>query len=165
MALVGPTGQPLAPSETVHPGPGEIHTHEAEPGDKKDKADAPEPDWLATDEEGNVKIEFPVEVFDDRVVLKRDDRTSLTEGGLYLPDGARDRPMTGTIVSIGEGMLKGDGSRMMMFVHPGDRVVFEQRRQMIPISVNGFWYHILRQTDLLGRARGEVKIKGEKNRR
>ena len=70
--------------------------------------------------------------------------------------------MTGTVISIGAGMLKGDGTRMAMFVQPGDRIVFEQFRAMTPIQVNGFWYHILRQTDLLGRARGEVKIKGDK---
>lgn len=158
-SLLGTDGQPVS----AHPGPGVIKTPEPDAGEKTPDKDAePEPDWLARKDDGTPEVEFPVEVFDDRIVIKRDDRTSLTASGLYIPDGARQKPMTGTVVSIGAGMLKGDGTRMAMFVAPGDKIVFEQNRGMTPISVNGYWYHILRQTDLLGRARGEVKIKGEK---
>jgi len=150
MALVGTDGAPLA---TKTPVAMPVST-EPDP--------STEPDWLKVGEDGKPVTPFPIEVFDDRIVIKRDDRAQMTDGGLFIPAGARERPMTGTVIAIGPGMLKGDGSHMAMYVFPGDRIVFEQFRQMIAVQVNGFWYHILRQTDLLGRATGGVKIRGEK---
>lgn len=111
----------------------------------------PKPDWTRT--------EFPIELFNDRVAIDRDDREQITDGGIVLPPNAQTRSMTGVVVGTGPGLLRGDGTRVPMAVRTGDRVVFEQFRHMIEVKVEGHVYFIVNASDLLGRARGEVKIR------
>lgn len=60
----------------------------------------------------------------DRLVVQREESEDRTEGGIYLPDSAKDKPTRGTVVSIGDGRLLEDGSRGAMQVKVGDRVLF-----------------------------------------
>ena len=60
----------------------------------------------------------------DRIVIKRDEGNEKTEGGIYLPDSAKDKPTRGTIVSVGDGRLLDDGSRSELQVQVGDVVLF-----------------------------------------
>ncbi|MGL4943436.1 MAG: co-chaperone GroES [Thermoguttaceae bacterium] len=60
----------------------------------------------------------------DRVVVRREDASEKTKGGLYLPDNAKDKPARGVVVSVGEGKLLDDGRRSPVQVKEGDRVVF-----------------------------------------
>ena len=43
--------------------------------------------------------------------LQVQEQTSVTAGGLMLPDTARERPMSGQIVRVGPGKRDKDGSR------------------------------------------------------
>lgn len=115
----------------------------------------PEKDWQ--------KHKFPIELFENRIAIKRDDREEMV-GLIHLPPNARERVMTGTVVGVGPGMKKGDGTYVPMLGWPeqiklGDRIVFEQFRQMISVEVEGRSYHITRDTDLIGRIGGFVKVK------
>jgi len=60
----------------------------------------------------------------DRLVVQRQESQERTEGGIYLPDSAKDKPTRGTVVSIGDGKLLDDGSRGAMQVKVGDVVLF-----------------------------------------
>ncbi|QDV22458.1 co-chaperone GroES [Aureliella helgolandensis] len=60
----------------------------------------------------------------DRLVVQREESQERTEGGIYLPDSAKDKPTRGTVVSIGDGKLLDDGSRGAMQVKVGDVVLF-----------------------------------------
>ena len=60
----------------------------------------------------------------DRIVVKRDESEEKTEGGIYLPDSAKDKPTRGTIISVGDGRLLDDGTRGPMQVAVGDQVLF-----------------------------------------
>ncbi|MEZ6137429.1 MAG: co-chaperone GroES [Pirellulaceae bacterium] len=60
----------------------------------------------------------------DRLVVQRDVSGDKTEGGIFLPDSAKDKPTRGTVISIGDGRLLDDGSRGPMQVKAGDRVLF-----------------------------------------
>lgn len=60
----------------------------------------------------------------DRIVVERDDMESLTTGGIYLPDNAKDKPSRGTVISVGDGKLLADGTRSKLQVQIGDRVLF-----------------------------------------
>ena len=60
----------------------------------------------------------------DRLVVQREVSEDKTQGGIYLPDSAKDKPTRGTVVSIGDGRLLDDGTRGAMQVKPGDRVLF-----------------------------------------
>jgi len=60
----------------------------------------------------------------DRVVIRREASEEKTQGGIYLPDSAKDKPARGTVVSTGCGRVLDDGSRSPFQVEEGDRVLF-----------------------------------------
>ena len=61
----------------------------------------------------------------DRVIVKPVAREEKTKGGIYLPDTAsKEKPMEGTVISVGPGRLNDDGERTPVDVQVGDRIVF-----------------------------------------
>lgn len=60
----------------------------------------------------------------DRIVVEREASEEQTAGGIFLPQSAKDKPSRGTVISVGNGRLAKDGSRISLQVKPGDRVIF-----------------------------------------
>jgi chaperonin GroES len=60
----------------------------------------------------------------DKVAVKPLDAEEKTEGGIVLPDTARERPQQGRILSVGDGRLLTNGERAAPQVNEGDRVLF-----------------------------------------
>lgn len=65
-----------------------------------------------------------IEPLGDKIVVKRMDADETTEGGIVLPDSAREKPQQGRVLSVGAGRLMEDGSRAKPQVDEGDRVLF-----------------------------------------
>ncbi len=59
------------------------------------------------------------------VVIKRLPADEQTAGGIVLPEGARQKPRQGRVLSVGDGRLLPDGSRAAHQVKEGDRVLFD----------------------------------------
>lgn len=143
------------PEPTPEPEP-EVET-EAETEDAPAKSEEPvEPDWTET--------EFPIEVFDNKIVIKRADVDEMSDGGIIIPESARRgeyRTMTGTVIATGPGIQRGDGTHVPMRVKVGETVVFEKFRSMTPVVINTFTYHVLAETDLFGKLAegGSVKVR------
>jgi chaperonin GroES len=60
----------------------------------------------------------------DRVVVERDESEGVTSGGIVLPDAAKDKPVRGKVICVGDGRLLDNGQRAAFQVKAGDRVVF-----------------------------------------
>lgn len=60
----------------------------------------------------------------DRIIVRRDAAESKTSGGIYLPDNAKNKPQRGTILAVGPGKQKKDGTRAPMQLKVGDQVLF-----------------------------------------
>jgi chaperonin GroES len=60
----------------------------------------------------------------DRVIVKRIEGQDKTEGGLFIPDVARERPVEGMVVAAGRGRVLDDGRVQPLDVKPGDKVLF-----------------------------------------
>ena len=84
----------------------------------------------------------------DRVVLRREVAKERTAGGIVLPDSAKDKPQRGTIVSIGDGYGKSDGTRVALTVKEGDNVLFSSYAGE-EISLGDDEYLLLRESDIL----------------
>lgn len=69
-------------------------------------------------------ISMRVEPLGDKVVVKRLAADSKTAGGIVLPDSAKERPREGRVLSVGDGVLRSNGTRAPHQVREGDRVVF-----------------------------------------
>jgi chaperonin GroES len=60
----------------------------------------------------------------DRIVVRREAAEEKTAGGILLPDTAKNKPQRGTVLAVGPGALKKDGTRAEMQLKVGDRVLF-----------------------------------------
>lgn len=60
----------------------------------------------------------------ENIVIQRLSAEEKTAGGIVLPEGAREKPQQGRVLSVGDGRLLVDGSRAEPQVSEGDRVIF-----------------------------------------
>lgn len=60
----------------------------------------------------------------DRIIVRREAADEKTAGGIVLPDSAKNKPQRGTIVAVGPGKIKKDGTRGTMQLKAGDKVLF-----------------------------------------
>lgn len=59
-----------------------------------------------------------VELFDDRILIKLDkEQEETTKGGIIIPDAAKEKPRTGTVISVGSDY------DLQKMVKIGDRVI------------------------------------------
>jgi chaperonin GroES len=85
---------------------------------------------------------------EDRVVVKVIEEEQRTQGGIVLPDTAKEKPQEGEVVAVGPGRLLDNGTRVAPSVKVGDRVVFA-KYSGTEVKVDGQEYLILRETDIL----------------
>lgn len=60
----------------------------------------------------------------DKIVVKRWEADETTDGGILLPESAREIPRQGRVLSVGDGRLLPNGTRAPHQVKEGDRVLF-----------------------------------------
>ncbi len=60
----------------------------------------------------------------DRVAVKRIEKEATTKSGIVLPDTAKEKPIEGEVIAVGNGKLDERGQRVSLSVKPGDRVLF-----------------------------------------
>ncbi len=84
----------------------------------------------------------------DKVVVQRTEAEEATAGGIVLPDSAKQKPAEGRVLSVGDGRLSSDGSRIPLQVHDGDRVLFASYAGT-EIEVDGQTLLILSESDIL----------------
>ena len=86
---------------------------------------------------------------DDRVLVKPQDAEEKTATGIYLPEGAKEKPQHGKIIAAGPGKLNDDGGRTPMAVKAGDTVLYGKYAGT-EIDVDGVTHMIMRESELLG---------------
>lgn len=85
----------------------------------------------------------------DRVLVQRNDEPTKTRTGLFLPETAKEKPVEGTVLAVGEGRVGDDGKLTPLTVKAGDRVVFGKYSGN-EIKVDGEDRLIMREDDILG---------------
>src|SRR4051812_49848664 len=60
----------------------------------------------------------------DRIVIKRLEGESVTKGGIIIPDTAKEKPIEGRVVAVGNGKIMKDGKHRPLDVKVGDVVLF-----------------------------------------
>lgn len=84
----------------------------------------------------------------DRVVVRRIEEEQKTAGGIIIPDTAKEKPIQGEVVAVGNGKVMEDGSRRALDVKAGDRVLFGKYAGT-EIKVEGEELLIMREDDIL----------------
>jgi chaperonin GroES len=85
----------------------------------------------------------------DRVVVKRVEEGETMQGGLYIPDSAKEKPQQGEVVAVGKGKRSDEGKHMPMDVEVGDRILFGKYSGS-DIKLDGTEYLIMREDEILG---------------
>lgn len=90
-----------------------------------------------------------VKPLEDRVLVKPIKPEAKTASGLYLPEGAKEKPIQGEVVACGPGKLLDNGKRAALSVKKGDKVVYSKYAGS-EVEIKGDKHLILRETELLG---------------
>ena len=60
----------------------------------------------------------------DRIVVKRIEQKEQIQGGIIIPDTAKEKPQEGEVVAVGQGKRLENGKVAALDVKPGDRILF-----------------------------------------
>jgi chaperonin GroES len=61
----------------------------------------------------------------DRIVIRREEASGKTTGGILLPDSAKNKPQRGKVLAVGPGKVRSkDGAVSPLQVKVGDTVIF-----------------------------------------
>ena len=83
----------------------------------------------------------------DRVVIEVQKQEEKTAGGIVLPDTAKEKPLQGKVVAVGQGRLE-DGKRIPVEAQVGDLVLYSKYAGT-EVKVDNQEYLILRESDIL----------------
>ncbi|NUO47434.1 MAG: co-chaperone GroES [Polyangiaceae bacterium] len=84
----------------------------------------------------------------DRIVVKRLEGESKTKGGIIIPDTAKEKPIQGKVVAVGNGKVLKDGKVRAVDVKVGDTILFG-KYSGTEIKLDGEEHIILREDDVL----------------
>ena len=85
----------------------------------------------------------------DRIVVKRVEQQEQMQGGLYIPDTAKEKPQEGEVVAVGKGKRLENGTTVPLDVQAGDRILFGKYSGS-DIKLDGEEYLIMREDEVLG---------------
>jgi len=85
----------------------------------------------------------------DRILVKRVEEEEKTKGGIIIPDTAKEKPIEGKVIAVGNGKRLEDGKIAPLDIKAGDRVLFG-KYSGTEIKVDGDEHLILREEDVLG---------------
>ena len=92
----------------------------------------------------------------DRIVVKRIEQKEQMQGGIIIPDTAKEKPQEGEVVAAGKGKRLDDGKLAPLDVKVGDRVLFGKYSGNA-IKIDGEEYVIMREDEVLGILEGANK--------
>jgi chaperonin GroES len=84
----------------------------------------------------------------DRLIVIRMDEETMTKGGIIIPDTAKEKPIEGKVVAVGNGKVLENGTVRKLDVKAGDSVMFGKYAGT-EIKIDGEDRLILREDDIL----------------
>ena len=85
----------------------------------------------------------------DRIIVKRVEGEEKTKGGIIIPDSAKEKPMEGKVIAVGNGKMLDSGQKSVPDVKQGDRVLFSKYAGT-EVKIDGEEHLIMREDDILG---------------
>src|SRR5271167_4416305 len=85
----------------------------------------------------------------DRIIVKRVAEEEKTKGGIIIPDTAKEKPIEGKVVAVGNGKVLEDGKVGPLDYKAGDRILFAKYGGT-EVKIDGEEHLIMREDDILG---------------
>lgn len=84
----------------------------------------------------------------DRILVKRLEGEEKTSGGIIIPDNAKEKPMEGKVIAVGNGKFL-DGTLQKPDLQVGDKIIFSKYAGS-EVKIDGDEHIIMREDDILG---------------
>jgi len=84
----------------------------------------------------------------DRLLVRRVEEKDTAKGGIVIPDSAKEKPMEGEVLAVGNGKLLENGTKLALDVKVGDKVLFG-KYSGTEITVDGEDVLIVREDEVL----------------
>ncbi len=85
----------------------------------------------------------------DRILVKRIEASEKSQGGIIIPDNAKEKSVEGEVVAVGSGTRLDNGTLQPLDVKVGDRVLFG-KYSGVEVKIDGADRLILREDEVLG---------------
>ncbi len=85
----------------------------------------------------------------DRLIVRRLTSEEKTKGGIIIPDSAKEKPLEGEVLAVGNGKVLADGKIVPLEVKKGDKVLFGKYAGS-EVKVDNEELLMLKEEDLLG---------------
>jgi len=92
-------------------------------------------------------MEVNVKPLADRVLVKPAAAEEKTKSGIIIPDTAKEKPMQGEIIAVGQGKLSEDGKLTPLQVKVGDKILYGKYAGT-ELTFEGDEYLIMRESDI-----------------
>ena len=84
----------------------------------------------------------------DRIVVKRLEEKEQVQGGIIIPDTAKEKPQEGEVVAVGKGKRNDKGEIVPLELEVGNKILFGKYSGS-DIKVDGNEYLIMREDEVL----------------
>jgi chaperonin GroES len=84
----------------------------------------------------------------DRILVEREEEKAVKKGGIIIPDTAKEKPLEGKIIAVGNGKVNEDGKKVALDVKAHDRILFAKYSGS-EVKVDGQDYLIMKEEDVL----------------
>ena len=85
----------------------------------------------------------------DRVLVERLESEEKTAGGIIIPDTAKEKPMEGLVIAVGNGTKNDKGDIVPLQVKAGDKILFG-KWSGTEIKLEGRDYLVMKESDIMG---------------
>jgi chaperonin GroES len=84
----------------------------------------------------------------DRIVVKRLEEDQTSPGGIVIPDAAKEKPVKGEVIAVGNGKPLDNGEVRTLEVKVGDKVLFGKYSGN-EVKLGDVDYLVLREDDVI----------------
>ena len=89
-----------------------------------------------------------IKPLEDKILVQANEAETTTASGLVIPDTAKEKPQTGTVVAVGEGRVTEQGTRIPTGINEGDTVLYSKYGGT-EVKYDGQEYLLLNARDIL----------------
>jgi len=85
----------------------------------------------------------------DRVLVRRVESEEKTKGGIIIPDTAKEKPIEGEVLAVGNGSRDEQGKVHPLDVKAGDRILFG-KWSGTEVKIDGEDLLVMKESDIMG---------------
>jgi len=84
----------------------------------------------------------------DRIIVQPLEPETVTSSGIVIPDTATEKPMKGTVLSVGTGRITNDGNIIALEVKEGDVILYGKYAGQ-SVKIENVDYLVMKEDDVL----------------